>query len=302
MDAVVLAGGIPRPDEALYSYSNGEAKALIDVAGKPMVQWVLDALGGAKSIERIVVIGLSAKANLPCKKPITYMSNQGKMLDNIRAATARVLEINPAAKFVLFASSDIPGVTSEMVDWLVKTCAETDDDLYYNVVRREDMEKRFPGSKRTYTRLKGLEVCGGDMNLARAAIVNENSEFWNKIIEKRKNPFAQAQVFGLDVLFKLFTRNLTVDEMVQRVADRLGLKGRAIVCPYPEIGMDVDKPHQLEMMRADLAARVAQPAAPRSRPGKPRAKGQATKRAATKKAATKSNHRSAKKTATKAKS
>jgi len=25
-----------------------------------------------------------------------------------------------------------------------------------------------------------------------------------------------------------------------------------MVCPYAEVGMDVDKPHQLEIMRADL--------------------------------------------------
>ena len=48
MDAVVLAGGIPQPNEPLYSYSHGEAKALIDMAGKPMIQWVLDALGDFK--------------------------------------------------------------------------------------------------------------------------------------------------------------------------------------------------------------------------------------------------------------
>ena len=29
------------------------------------------------------------------------------------------------------------------------------------------MEKRFPGSKRTWTRLKDMEVCGGDLNVAR---------------------------------------------------------------------------------------------------------------------------------------
>src|SRR5512146_897570 len=112
MDAVLLAGGIPQPGEPLYSYSNGEAKALIDVAGKPMVQWVLDALCGAKSIERIVVMGLSAKTDLQCKKPVTYLSNQGKMLENLKVGTARVLELNPKADYVLFASSDIPGITS----------------------------------------------------------------------------------------------------------------------------------------------------------------------------------------------
>jgi GTP:adenosylcobinamide-phosphate guanylyltransferase len=256
MDAVVTAGGIPQPDEPLYSYSNGEAKALIDVAGKPMIQWVLDALSNAKSIDRVVIIGLSDKAKLTCKKPLAYMSNQGKLLENLKAGTAKVVELNPRAKYVLFVSSDIPAITGEMVDWLVKTCAQTKDDLYYNVIRREDMEKRFPGSKRTYTPLKDMEVCGGDMNMARIAIVNENSEFWSKLLEARKNPAAQASLIGSDIIFKFLFRQLSIDDVIKRVADKLGIKGRAIVCPFPEIGMDVDKPHQLEIMRVDLARRL----------------------------------------------
>jgi GTP:adenosylcobinamide-phosphate guanylyltransferase len=253
MDAVVTAGGIPQPDEPLYAYSRGESKALIDVAGKPMIQWVLDALGDAKTIERVVVIGLTDKSHLTCRKPLTYMSNQGKMLDNLKAGTAKVLELNPKARYVLFVSSDIPSIKSEMVDWVVNTCLETRDDLYYNVIRREDMEERFPSSKRTYTPLKDMEVCGGDLNMARIAIVSQNSEFWGKLIEARKNPAAQAAIIGPDIIFKFLFRQLTIDDVIKRVADKLGLKGRALVCPYPEIGMDVDKPNQLEIMRADLA-------------------------------------------------
>lgn len=256
MDAVVTAGGIPQPNEPLYAYSKGASKALIDVAGKPMIQWVLDALGEAKTIDRVVVIGLSAKSDLTCKKPLTYLSNRGKMLDNLKAGTARVMELNPKAKYVLFVSSDIPSITAEMVDWVVNTATETQDDIYYNVVVREDMEERFPGSKRTYTPLKDMQVCGGDMNVARAAIVNQNSEFWNKLIEARKNPAAQAALIGFDIIFKFIFRQLTIDDVIKRVADKLGLKGRAIVCPFPEVGMDVDKPHQLELMRADLSKRV----------------------------------------------
>ena len=283
MDAVVLAGGIPRPDEPLYSYSNGQAKALIDVAGKPMIQWVLDALGQSKSIDRVLVMGLSSKAELPCKKPISYMSNQGKLLENIKAGTARVLELNPQAEYVMIVSSDIPAVTGEMVDWLVKTCSESDDDLYYNVVRREDMERRYPGSRRTYTRLKDMEVCGGDMNVVRAAVVNENSDFWNKVFDSRKNPAGQAALLGPGIIFKLLTRQLTADDVIQEVASKLDLKGRAIVCPYPEIGMDVDKPHQLEIVRADMQRRVRKAASrPAGRSAKPKAKSAARKQVAAK--------------------
>ena len=234
MDAVVTAGGIPQPDEPLYSYSKGESKALIDIAGKPMIQWVLDALSEAHTIERVVVIGLTERANLVCKKPLTYLSNQGKMLDNLKAGTAKVLELNPKAKYILFVSSDIPGIKGEMVDWVVNNCLETSDDLYYNVIRREDMEERFPKSKRTFTPLKDMEICGGDMNMARASIVNQNSDFWSKLIEARKNPAAQAALIGPDIIFKFIFRQLTIDDVIQRIADKLSLKGRASSVPIPK--------------------------------------------------------------------
>lgn len=256
MDAVITAGGIPQPDEPLYSYSMGESKAMMDLAGKPMIQWVVDALDDARTVDRIVVIGLTEKAALASKKPLAYLSNEGRLLENLKAGTAKVLELNPKAKYVLFVSSDIPGITGQMVDWVVNTCLQTKDDLYYNVIRRESMEERFPTSRRTYTRLKDMEVCGGDMNMARAAIVTENSEFWSKLLEARKNPAAQASLIGWDIVLKLLMRQLTADDVVQRVAAKLGIKGRAIVCPFPEVGMDVDKPHQLEIMRAYLAGRT----------------------------------------------
>ncbi len=255
MDAIVFAGGIPQPDEPLYAYSGGEPKALIDVAGKPMVQWTLDALGEARTIDRVVVIGLTQKSKLTCSKPLTYLPNEGRLLENVKAGVAKVLELNPKARYVLLASSDTPATTGEMVDWIVNTCLQTKDDLYYNVIRREVMEARFPESKRTYTKLKDMEVCGGDTNMVRAAIVNENSGFWNSIFDARKSPAQQAAVLGPDILFRLMFRQLTADDVIRRVAARLGLRGRALICPYPEVGMDVDKPHQLEILRADLAAR-----------------------------------------------
>jgi GTP:adenosylcobinamide-phosphate guanylyltransferase len=252
MDAIVTAGGVPMPDDPLYSYSNGESKALIDVAGKPMVQWVLDALSKAKTIDRVVLVGLTARSGVTCDKPLTFLTNQGKMLDNMKAGVAKALELNPEAEYVLFVSSDIPAITGEMVDWVVNTCLETDDDAYYNVIQREAMEDRFPGSKRTYTRLKDMQVCGGDMNVARVTMVEGDSQFWEKVINSRKSPLAQAGLIGIDTLFQLLFRTVTLEELVRKVCQRLSIRGRGIVCPYPEVGMDIDKPFQLDILRRDL--------------------------------------------------
>jgi NDP-sugar pyrophosphorylase family protein len=149
MDAVVAAGGSPLPDEPLYPYTQGAYKALLDVAGKPMIQWVLDALSGAKYVDRVFIVGLTQKVDIHVAKPVFYVPDQMSLLENIRAGVKRVMEVNPDSHHVLSVSSDIPGITADMVDWLADTALQTDDDLYYNVIRRDVMEARYPASKRS---------------------------------------------------------------------------------------------------------------------------------------------------------
>jgi GTP:adenosylcobinamide-phosphate guanylyltransferase len=261
MDAIVTAGGIPRPEDPLYTYSHGDSKALIDVAGKPMIQWVLDALGGARRVNNVIIVGLSPKSGVTCKKPLHFVSNQGRMLANIVTGIDKALEINKKNQYVLVVSSDIPTLKPEMVDWLVDTCMETKDDLYYGVCPREVMETRFPDSKRTYTHLKDMDVCGADINVTHVRMATEHLDMWEQLIGTRKSPLRQAGIIGFGTLFALFTRRLTLEDAVTRVCERIGIRGRAIVWPYAEPCMDVDKPSQLELLRADLAKQQRKPAA-----------------------------------------
>jgi len=253
MDAVILAGGIPQPDEPLYTYSKGDPKALIDIAGKPMIQWVLDALSEAKHVDNVIIVGLSSKNELACKKPLYYLSNQGRMLANIVIGVNKSLELNKKTQYLLVVSADIPALKPDMVDWLAETCMETKDDLYYGVCTREVMEGRFPGSNRTYTKLKGIELCGADINITHVRMATEHLDMWESLIGTRKSPLKQAGIIGLGILFQVLTRSITLEDLVDKVCKRIGIKGRAIVWPHAEACMDVDKPHQLELMREDLA-------------------------------------------------
>lgn len=252
MDAIVTAGGIPQPGDPLYVYSNGDSKALIDVAGKPMVQWVLDALGESKKVDNVILIGLSPKSGLTCKKPLHYISNQGRMLANIVAGVNKTLELNKKNEYVLVVSADIPALKADMVDWLVKTCMETRDDLYYGVCPREVMEARYPTSNRTYTKLKDMEVCGADINVIHVNQATQHLDTWEQLIGNRKSPFRQAAVIGLSTAYKYLTGQFTLQGLVESVTARIGIKGRAIIWSHAEPCMDVDKPHQLEIMREDM--------------------------------------------------
>ena len=253
MDAIVTAGGIPQPGEPLYEFTLGKSKAMLDVVGKPMIQWVLDALEDAQTIDGIVIIGLPPQSEVVSTKVMARSPNQGGMVDNIRTGVNKVLEMRPGAQHVLLVSSDIPTITGEMVDWVVNTALESDHEAYYNVITRQVMEQRFPGSNRSYMRLRDVEVCGGDMNLIKTSLVTQNDELWNKLVAARKNALKQAALIGYDTLFLVFFHLVNLDSAVKKAAKRLHLTGRAILCPYAEVGMDVDKPFQLELVRTDLS-------------------------------------------------
>jgi len=256
MDAIILAGGTPQPDEPLYPYTQGLPKAMVDICGKPMVQWVLDAVEQAETIERVVVVGLSPQSNLRCTKIKSYVDNQGSILLNIRAGAIKIQELNLQARHVATVSADIPAVLPEQINWVVNTAMQSDEDVYYNVIERKVMQQRFPGSKRSYTRLKDFEVCGGDLNIVRARSVTGKDALWDQIIAARKNVFKQAALIGYDTLFLLLLRQITLERAVAKVTRRIHLTGRALICPYAEVGMDVDKPFQLEIMRAELSKRA----------------------------------------------
>lgn len=253
MDAIVTAGGIPEPGTPLFVETQGGPKALLDIHGKPMIQWVIDALCGAPSIERIIVVGLSADCGLECSKIVDYLPNQGGLLQNMRAGMKRAVEVNPAGKHVLSVSSDIPGITSEMVEWVIAQTITGEYDFYYNIITRQVMEARFPDSKRTYTRTKDMELCGGDMNVINPRIGTEKDDLWEGLLASRKNVIKQASIIGFGTLFRLLLRQISIQETVHTVSKRLNIRGQAVICPYAEIGMDVDKPFQLEIMRRYLA-------------------------------------------------
>jgi hypothetical protein len=115
------------------------------------------------------------------------------------------------------------------------------------------MEARFPDSKRTYTHLKDMDVCGADINVTHVRMATEHLDMWESLIGSRKNPLKQAGIIGLGTLLALLTRRLTLEDALTRVCDRIGIKGRAIIWQHAEPCMDVDKPSQLELLREDLA-------------------------------------------------
>jgi hypothetical protein len=114
------------------------------------------------------------------------------------------------------------------------------------------MEKRYGGSGRTYIRFRDRVVCGGDVVVVRTKAFAGDGEVWKRLTEGRKSYLKMAAAVGLEMLVLILFRRLTIAETVRKASARLGIRGMALNCPHAEVGMDVDKPFQFDIVEQDL--------------------------------------------------
>lgn len=252
MNVLITAGGIPTPEDSLYEITKGGYKSLIPLAGKPIIQWILDAFSRSRQIGEIVIVGLPSDTPLICSHPIHFIPDHGDMILNTRSGLDELRRIDPKAEYSIMCAGDVPALTPEMVDWLLAAIPTLDADLLYTIVERQVMEKTFPDSNRTFLHLKDKEVCGGDIFAIRMDPFVQHHPIWDKLVASRKKPLKQAAMFGFDTLLLVLTRQLTVKSLEERVSNKLGLKGRTLLSPFAELGMDVDKLFQLEIVKKFL--------------------------------------------------
>ncbi len=256
VDTLLVAGGVPDPNDPLYPLTRGRPKALLELAGRPMIQWVLDALNAAQTVRNVIVVGLD-EADLGAdlarrSRPPICLPAQDSLLDNLVAGAERARAVVSPPTHLLAMSSDIPLITPMAVDWVVHTALETDHDAYYTVIPAEAMERRFPGARRSYFRLKEGRFAGGDLHVIGTPVFSSYNPGWRNILEARKNSLRIASLVGFDAFLRLAFGQAGIAWAERRVRERLGLNGRLLICPYAEAGMDVDKPNQYELVKKEL--------------------------------------------------
>jgi len=256
--AVVTAGGIPREDDPLAEHAQGKSKALIPIAGKPMIAHVVDAIAQSSYIQHIIVVALDPAAEVSFSVPVEHVPDKGDIFSNAEAGVLHAQNRYPDMDGILLSSCDVPTITPSIVNAFVEECFRTEHDLYFSIVERPVMESRFPGSGRSYVHMRDGDFAGGDLLLIRPSMSLSRSELWQEIANARKSALRQARLVGLGTFFKLLTRRLSIADAENRASKVFSVHGRAVPFPHAEVAMDVDKPYQLDIVRAELEARAAQ--------------------------------------------
>lgn len=247
VDAIVLAGA-PNTGK-LQMCSDAAYEAEIDINGRTMVDYVLIALRQSSHIGRIMLVG-PAQLREQISAPDVELALAGEsMIENISIG---IEQLQPKGK-VLLITSDIPMITAAAIDDFLQLCSAHSADIYYPVVTREANEHKYPGVHRTYVHVTEGVFTGGNLVLLEPAVLYQGYKVLAQAIDMRKKPWQLARLLGPSFLCKLMAKKLSIKEIEQQVSVALGYQGRAIFSSYPEIGIDVDKPSDLDIARRELA-------------------------------------------------
>lgn len=269
VDAIVLAGSVNRI--ALYPGNQPGRKALVEIAGKPLIAYVLDALTASRYVQNIVVVGAPEVLEYASRWPRVVIAPEGHQLIRNAWRGMRAAGTNR----VLFCNPDQPLLTTEMVDDFAERAMQVEGDLISSWVRREDLGRYTEGDHK-FADFGDGRFAHGNLFLVRRDMpeIQKVRTRLDRLYQARKNNLRFAWELGPRLFMrflgaKLWGKLPDLAATLEIGGNAFGLRVAPVICPYPEIVLDIDEPEDyaaaLRYLSDSDATPVASSAAPRER-------------------------------------
>lgn len=249
--ALLLAGSRPGGDSFAALYG-AEMKALIPVAGEPMVVRPLRALLDSRRIADVRVLTQEPDriaAVLPKRARWSVEPSSGTI-----AETLETLCKAPSTRWpMLVTTADHALLDTKMID---QFCAEAAGvDLAIGVVTRSSLEKRLPQSRRTWIGFRHGKYTGSNLFAFGSANALKAVALWRSVEQDRKKGWRLLLALGWPGLLGLLHLR-TLDQTLDAMGRKLGLTLRAVRLDDPLAAVDVDKPQDYDLVTAILERRA----------------------------------------------
>ena len=249
--AIVLAGSRPGPDPLLTG-TGVSTKALLPIAGQPMLVHVVRALRASPTVGAITILAqnsaeLAAEPGLAGLADL-HFADSGQGISSSLAAA-----LPPGDDPLLVTTADNVLLTSTMI---AKFLGDAEgSDVAVAMVERDTLLARYPQSKRTWLKFRGGWWSGANLFRLRGRRVLPLLDFWGRIERDRKKGLKIIAAFGPWLLIGALLRLFTIQQGVARAGLRFGLKAKVVPMSEPEACIDADKPADIELIEAIFAAR-----------------------------------------------
>jgi len=249
--AILLAGARPGVDPFAQAHGT-DLKALIPVAGMPMVRRPVEALLASDRIAAVRVLTQQPDriaAVLPVDSRLEVSASRGTI-----AATLAALCTDPATPWPLLVTTADHALLDE--NMIADFCASAEGaDIAIAVVEREPLMARLPGSKRTWIPFKGGAYSGANLFALGGPDALSAIALWRAVEQDRKKGWRLLWQLGPALFLGALLRLLTVEQVLRRIGRKLDLDARPVVMRDPLACVDVDKQEDLDLVETLLEER-----------------------------------------------
>ncbi|MEO5808994.1 MAG: NTP transferase domain-containing protein [Sphingomicrobium sp.] len=249
--ALLLAGSRPGRDPFAEAHGT-DLKALIPLAGKPLIAYPAAALLGSPEIASVRVLTQRPErltSALP-DDPRLSVETSGATI----AATMEAILTDPATRFPLLVTTADHVLLTQAI--IADFCAHAAGvDLAIGVVERAALAARLPGTRRTWIGFRAGAYSGANLFAFGSARASSAVTLWRSIEQERKKGWRLLGALGLTGLLGL-ARLRTLDQTLAAVGRRLGIEIRKVELTDPLAAVDVDTPADLALAKTLLDGRA----------------------------------------------
>jgi GTP:adenosylcobinamide-phosphate guanylyltransferase len=257
--ALVLAGRRGPTADPLAQPTGGSHKALIPVAGVPMLLRVIRSLQAVPCITKIVV-SLDTPSVLRNVADIASLVDSGlvsfhKSARSPAESVFDYVEQRPTREPLLVTTADHPLLTAEMVSYFCAAAESSAADVSVGVVAASLFRAHYPYSKRTFISVRNESFCGTNLFALHSIQAAAAVRFWAHAGQFRKRPWRLVRAFGLATFVLFALRCLDLNTAIDRVSRVLGARIAIVQMPFAECAIDVDNADDLALASRILAER-----------------------------------------------
>lgn len=259
--ALVLAGS-RGPDCPVAALGGVSHKALLPIAGVPMIERVVRALFEAELIDRILV-SIEDPGLLNSVSGLNQFFSDGSLSTTQAKSTPATSAMDGFEKLgagrngmILMTTADNCLLTPEILHHFVNALGQG-PDVSAAIAPTDMVQAAYPEARRTRLRFRD----GGQGGCNLFALHSENAgniiRFWRRVEQNRKNPLTMLRQLGIMTALRYAMNTLTLEQALALLERRTGTKLATVEMPFAEAAIDVDKPEDFYLAERILHARSA---------------------------------------------
>lgn len=252
IDCVILAGSRPEGQDPLSDIQAAH-KGLLELAGKPMIGYVVEALLAAPHVGQITIMAPetlhSAFAAALPDASLRFLPAQKSPATSVAAA----LNACEGSTHMLVTTCDHPLLTAKMVEDFVAGAMTSDPDVAAACVTRERYQAVFGDAPRTFITLSDMAFSGANLFLLKPSGAAGLVRFWTRLEANRKRPLKMAQQIGLLTGLRYLLGVLSKAGALAALKRKTGAQCALIALEDAQAAIDVDKPVDIPLVEGLLA-------------------------------------------------